>query len=112
MSSEEILIRGLYELSCGEKQTSIAARFGRHSSDQGRAYTYFVNFMYDTYRKLVNNNLEWWHAMGYFKYSHELIKKKCHMPEDRPFALFIDCNCFNTAMPGGGPTDEGANSRR
>jgi hypothetical protein len=112
MMSEEVLIRGLYELASGEKQSSIASRFGRHYTDQGRAFQYFINHMFIRYKALVCNNLEWWHAMGFMKYSNQLIEQKCAYSGERAFALFIDCNCLETSMPGGGPADEGANSRR
>jgi hypothetical protein len=77
MMSEEVLIRGLYELASGEKQSSIASRFGRHYTDQGRAFQYFINCMFIRYKALVCNNLEWWHAMGFMKYSNQLIEQKC-----------------------------------
>jgi hypothetical protein len=48
MCGEEVFLRGLYELVTGEKKTSIALRFGRHPSDQGRPglFCIFTQFVF------------------------------------------------------------------
>lgn len=115
MSGEEVFLRGLYELSSGESKFNIAENvFGRHYSDQSRALKWFVNHIYDNFHHLVHDNLQWWLDSGYLAKSAEVIGEQLNLPPGVPnmFALFIDCNCLETSRPGGGPTDEGANSLR
>ena len=112
MTGEEVYIRGLLEMSTGEKKTSISERLGRHSSDQSRAMAYFVNHIYNNFKHLVQNNLLWWYKNGYMEMSAAAIEEKIGFRGDRRYALFIDCNCLETSRPGGGPRDEGANSIR
>eukprot|EP01035_Chromulina_nebulosa_P030324 gene30324-40297_t len=73
MSGEELFIRGLYELVTGEMKSSIAEKFGRHCSDQSRAFKFFINHLYDNFHHLVDDNLPWWFNNGYIKRSAELI---------------------------------------
>lgn len=114
MYGEEVFIRGLYELVTGEKKTSIANTFGRHYSDQSRAFNYFMNFIYRKTHHLVDNNLNWWFSRGHIERSAELIEAKMNLDSNitNIYALFIDCNCLPTSRPGGGPAEEGANAAR
>uniref|UniRef100_A0A6T5VGP0 Uncharacterized protein n=1 Tax=Chromulina nebulosa TaxID=96789 RepID=A0A6T5VGP0_9STRA len=114
MTGEELFIRGLYELSTGEKKTSIANTFGRHYTDQSRAFQYFINFIYVRYHHLVDNNLDWWFRSGLIAVSAKLIENKMNLESGimNLFALFIDCNCLETSVPGGGPAELGANAAR
>jgi hypothetical protein len=107
MHREEVVIRGLFELSNGTKHVTCMQIFGRHPSDQSRAFKFFINYIYEGYHKLVNNNLEWWHINGFMRGSYELIQNKVNVAHDEYFALFIDCNCMETCTPGGGPKDDG-----
>jgi len=112
MSTEEVLIRGLYELTLGCKKAVVADRFGRSISDQSRAFTYFIKAIYARFLYLVNNNLEWWATRGHLQRSAELIGFKMALPLANIYALFIDCNCLTTSRPGGGPAEAGANAAR
>jgi hypothetical protein len=112
MSGEEVFLRGLYELAHGETKENIALNvFGRHVSDQSRAFKYFIDHMYQNFRHLVFDNLNWWKESGWIQRSAEAIGIKINKP-DNSFAFFIDCNCLETSRPGGGPTEDGANARR
>jgi len=114
MSGEEVFIRGLYEMASGEKKESIAVKFGRHSSDQCRAFTFFINHIYENFHHLVDNNLQWWFDKGLVEESARLIQDKMGLTSGvhNVFAMFIDCNCLETSRPGGGPMESGANSKR
>jgi hypothetical protein len=114
MSGEEVFIRGLYELVTGEKKTSVANTFGRHYTDQCRAFDYFINHVYESFHHLIDNNLEWWFSSGLVEISAKLIESKMNLESNVPnyFAFFIDCNCMETSRPGGGPTEAGANAVR
>jgi hypothetical protein len=107
MHREEMVIRGLFELTNGTKHVTCMELFGRHSSEQSRAFKFFINYIYDGYHQLVDNNLEWWHMNGFMKGSYDLIQKKIDVASDELFALFIDCNCLETCTPGGGPRCDG-----
>ena len=103
MDMEEVFLRGLFELRMGQSQFAIAELvFGREQSQQSRAFTYFVNFIYETFKHLVNNNLQWWYDNGYIHESHKHINGKLvelgmealgDIPVTDIFA-FIDCNCL------------------
>ena len=112
MSGEEVFIRGLYELCTGEKKTSIAEKFGRHPSDQTRSFHYFINYLYNRFHHLVDNNLEWWRDTGLLDRSCAALVEKIGKLDDRLFVGFIDCNCLETDRPGGGPCEAGSNARR
>jgi hypothetical protein len=71
MRGEEVFLRGLYELVTAETKHNIAANiFGRDWSAQSRA------FDYDTFKHLVNDNLQWWHRNGFFEESAEAMARK------------------------------------
>jgi hypothetical protein len=103
MHREEILIRSLFELATAAKQTTAMEIFGRHPSDQSRAMTYFIHYFTAKFKHLVMNNLYWWHANGFMEGSYHLIQNKIGVARDKKFALFIDCNCCETAIVAGIP---------
>jgi hypothetical protein len=112
MSGEEVILRGLYELTTSETQESIASHhFGREYSAQSRAFKYFIIKMYENFHNLVNNNLLWWFRNGFFARSAEAIGHKMNI-EGNLVTCFIDCNCEATSRVGGGPSEEGANAAR
>ena len=76
MSGEEVFLRGLFELVTGQNKTSIAETFGRHPSDQSRAFKYFINHIYDNFHELVDNNLQWWEDCGLMERSAAAIEEK------------------------------------
>jgi hypothetical protein len=120
MRGEEVFLRGIYELVSGATKHIICETvFGREWSAQSRAFTYFINFMYERYKHLVINNLDWWYRNGFFKASSDAIQEKMlsnGYSRDAPFfykiVFFIDCNCLPTSRVGGGPAEEGANAAR
>jgi hypothetical protein len=115
MRGEEVFLRGLYELVSGETQHKIAHNvFGRELTAQSRAFTWFINHLYDNFQHLVHDNLSWWKRNGFFRLSAEAIGRKMAMSGDRSnlVAHFIDCNCLPTSVTGGGPAEAGANSAR
>jgi hypothetical protein len=119
MSGEEVFLRAMYELSSGDnKQNICECLFGREFSAQSRAFTYFIRFMYEKYHHLVQNNLQWWYQNGLIEQSYEAIHQKMleqGFMEDANFdrvALFIDCNCLQSSVVGGGPAEAGANAAR
>ena len=75
MTGEEVFLRGLFELVTGQKKTSIAETFGRHPSDQSRAFKYFINHIYDNFHELVDNNLQWWEDCGLMERAAVAIEK-------------------------------------
>lgn len=95
MPGEEILLRGLYEVVSGEDQFNIAVNiFGRDQSQQSRAFTWFVDFIYSNFRNLVTNNLAWWYSNGYLERSKRAIKEKFGGNDNFTVCAFIDCNCL------------------
>jgi hypothetical protein len=113
MSGEEVFIRGMYELTTGETKVSIADKFGRHYTDQTRAFSKFIDHVYYKFHHLVDNNLAWWFQHGHIKTSAKLIQEKMKLTDhENHFAMFIDCNCLETCRPGGGPAESGPNSIR
>jgi hypothetical protein len=98
MVGDEVMLRGLYELVKGESQYSISESvFGRHQSDQSRAFSYFINHIYTAFLHLVTNNLDWWHGSGFLQQSCNAIRRKMHERNRIEFgefyiAGFIDCN--------------------
>jgi hypothetical protein len=111
MEGEEVFLRGLYELCQGRTKHRIAEIFGRHPSDQSRAFAWFVDHIYSNFHHLVHDNLEWWYRSGLIRQSAHAIGRKIGR-EDNAFALFIDCNCMSTNRPGGGPSEEGPEVER
>ena len=115
MRGEEVFLRGLYELVTAETKHNIAANiFGRDWSAQSRAFDYFINHIYDTFKHLVTDNLQWWYRNGFFEESAEAMARKMELEEGNMnmIAHFIDCNCLETCRVGGGPADDGCNSAR
>jgi hypothetical protein len=49
MSGEEVFIRGLFELVSGCSKSEIANQFGRDFSAQSRAFSYFINHIYNNF---------------------------------------------------------------
>lgn len=112
MRGEEVFLRGLYELVSGHNQHDISADvFGQDQPRQSKAFTYFINHVYDKFHHLLSDNLEWWHRNGYLRASAEAIGRKIGDPNNL-VAAFIDCNCLPSNVTGGGPTEEGANAAR
>lgn len=116
MSGEEVFLRGLYELSSGEVKHKVADEFGRDLSVQTRAFYYFIDHIYDNFHHLVHDNLDWWYRNGFWERSANAIGIK--MNERNPSNVrnkvshFVDCNCLEGEVPGGGPNEAGANARR
>jgi hypothetical protein len=60
-----------------------------------------------------HDNIQWWYDSGLVAQSARLIGQKMNIPDlANTYFAFIDCNCMETSRPGGGPCEEGANSRR
>lgn len=115
ISGEDVFLRGLYELCSGENKQKICENvFGREGSTQSRAFTYFINHIYENFHHLVHDNLAWWHRNGYLEESMNAIAEKMGLDVSGKcnVAAFIDCNCLATSRVGGGPAEEGANARR
>ena len=113
MPGEEILLIGLYELVSGSDQYEIAVNiFGREQTQQSRAFKFFVNHIYNNFLDLVTNNLDWWYNNGYLRESMEAIKRKIGGNANFSTCGFLDCNCLETARPGGGPMQEGSDAER
>ena len=57
MSGEEVFMIGLYELNTGAKKALVSEVFGRHLSDQYRAFNYFLSHIYNNFHHLVTDYL-------------------------------------------------------
>jgi len=112
LSGEEALLRGLYELVSGADQHEIIAIFGKDQTIQSRAFKYFINHIYDNFVHLVTDNLQWWYDNGYMHQSCNAIKEVFGGNDQFATFGFIDCNCLDTARPGGGPAEEGSDAAR
>ena len=112
MSGEDVFLRGLYELVTGHKKTCVAEIFGRHPSDQSRAFKYFINHIYNTFHHIVEDNLQWWEDNGLLERAAVAIEERIGDRYGRQYVGFIDCNCLETDRPGGGPSEAGTNSSR
>ena len=78
MSGEEILLRGLYELVTGANKHTIAvSTFGRDWTQQSRAFKWFILHLFQSFKHLVVDNLEWWFRNGFLSYQEELFFLKC-----------------------------------
>lgn len=111
-SGEEIFLRGLYELVTGSNQERTCQHmFGGVGSDQSRAFTFFIDYIYDNFHHLVHNNLDWWYRNGFFANSTRAIELKLGAYSNM-VSHFIDCNCLPTSVVGGGPAEAGANAVR
>ena len=76
LSGEEVFLRGFFELATGHKKTSVAETFGRHPSDQSRAFKYFINHIFNNFHDLVENNLQWWEDCGLMERAAVAIEGK------------------------------------
>jgi hypothetical protein len=112
MSGQEVFMRGLYELCTGAKKTIVSEIFGRHPSDQCRAFNYFINHIYNNFHHLVTDNLPWWFQNDLMERSAVAIDEKLGVRYTDRSAAFIDCNCLRTDRPGGGPQEDGPGSER
>ena len=122
MSGEEVFLRGLYELVTGENQERMCRSvFGREYSQHSRAFSWFIDHMYNNYKHLVTDSLPWWHRNGFTKTSADAIWDKMlstgYQPtveevEQMRAGYFIDCKCSPTSVVGGGPAEDGANAAR
>lgn len=71
-------MRGLYELRTGEDQFLISELlFGGDQPLQSRAFKVFIDHIYDNFRDLVTDNLDWWYEKGWLDASRDAITKKC-----------------------------------
>jgi hypothetical protein len=107
MIGEEVFLRGLYELTSADNQEKICVNvFGRECSRQSRAYTYFMTHLYDNFKHLLCNNIEWFYKNHLFEESAVAIGKKMECDECTNLVFaFIDCNCLQTSVVGGGPNE-------
>jgi hypothetical protein len=116
MPGEEILLRGLYELASGDIQPKISKEFGRDWTAQSRAFTYFIDYMYDHHAHLVHDNLDWWYHNGFWERSAagiEFRMRERYVGVMRNMiSHFIDCNCEEIAVPGISAAENGANAAR
>ena len=113
MHGEEIFLRGLDELVSGENKFKIARNvFWRCYTYQSRAFSWFVDHIYNNFHHLLHDNLDWWWRNNFFQASNEAINSKLRVDYVSDVAFFIDCNCLRTTMPGGGPGEDGANAAR
>jgi hypothetical protein len=77
MRGEEVFCRGMYELISGEDQHNIGRNiFGREQSAQSRAFSYFIDHIYETFLDLFSNNMRWWIENGYVEQSRAAIQTK------------------------------------
>jgi len=115
MTNEEVFLRALYEIVSGDNQENISSNvFGRDFSAQSRALCWFIRHMYNTFKDLVYDNLRWWKTNGFFEKSALAIGMKMNLDrnERNLVAHMIDCNCLETSVVGGGPTENGANAAK
>ena len=117
MSGEEILLRGLYELVTGANKHTIAvSTFGRDWTQQSRAFKWFISHLFQNFKHLVVDNLEWWFRNGFFELSRRAIFSKMRRVEPAieqdifHISHFIDCNCLSCSTTCGGPSGEGADA--
>jgi len=76
----EVFLRGLYELRTGENQHRISRNvFGFGDQPlQSRAFSWFIDYVYNNFHHLVHDNLEWFFRNGLIEQSAEAIKNKMH----------------------------------
>ena len=109
MSGEEVFLRGLYEAcNSGNKQVICETLMGGEYTRQSRAFIYFIEHIYDRFRHLVHNSLDWWYRNGLLKQSATAIHDKmiaAGFPRElillHRTCLFVDCNCLPTSVVGG-----------
>ena len=73
---ENLFLRGLYELSGGDVYHKGSKEFGRNTTEHGRAFNFFIDYIYDNYSHLVKNNLEWWFRNGFWERSAAAIEER------------------------------------
>jgi hypothetical protein len=119
MSGEETFLRFLYYLVSGEDHHTIAETvFGRDHSQQSRAWSWMVSFMYHRWSHILTGRLQWFEANGLLLESAEAIAQKLESlvgisyPEGPEICGFIDCNCLETTRVGSGPREAGSNATR
>ena len=96
--------------------------FGRENSQHSsRAFSWFIDHMFNNYKHLVTDSLPWWHCNGFTKTSADAIWDKMissgYQPsveevEQMRAGYFIDCKCSPTSVVGGGPAEDGVNAAR
>lgn len=109
------MLRGLFELCAGGNKQQISQNvFGRDFSAQSRSFSYFISHIYDEFSILIHDNVDWWYRNKFIEESANSIGRKLELEEDtiNQIAMFIDCNCLETSIPGGGPMEAGANAAR
>ena len=115
MSGVKVCLRGLYELISAEDQHNIARNVvGREQFAQSRAFSFFINHIYENFCDLlIGENLEWWFSEGFVEQSRVAIHRKLdslgyNMDDfDENVSWFVDCNCLQTSRVGGGPRGDG-----
>ena len=89
------------------KNTMVAETFGRHPSDQCRAFNYLLIGIYTTlitiWRRVSFNGAD----NGLMERSAITIEEKLGACFDGRYVGFIDCNCLRTERPGGRLLEEG-----
>ena len=82
----------------------------------GGTFKYFITYVYHNFSFFVHDNLNWWNRNRFWERSAAAIGHL--MKKTRPFdsrnlvSHFIDWNCEETCVVGGGPRGSGANARR
>ena len=118
LPGEEVLLRGIYQMVNGTKQFDMAEGvFGRDQSQQSRAFKYFIDYVYDNFAHLVNDNLDWWHRNGYIAASQRAIESRLQnlgLDVDNAgisgAAYFLGCNSVDYHRTGASPRDCTSNS--
>ena len=95
--------------------------FGRERNQQSFANKYFINHIYNNFKKLVTQEgFAWWYRNGFMHSSAAAVEKKIRLMGFSyyfpvPFNVaycWIDCNCLECDVVGGGPAEQGANALR
>jgi hypothetical protein len=74
---------------------------------------WFYNHIYDTFFDLLCNGLRWFYDQGLLEESRVAIKRKLALNGtiltdlQARIAVWIDCNCMETCVPGAGPIGPG-----
>ena len=112
LTGEEVFLRFLYEFVSGDNQHRIGANvFGAGQPLQSRAFTWVVDYIHSEWSFLIMNNLDWWFRNGFCAKSAAAIGRKIGIA-DNLVAWFLDCNCLETHVMGGGPVGDGVNAPR
>jgi hypothetical protein len=112
---EEVMLRGLCELTTGMQQEMLANLiFGGVGSDQSLAFSWFIQHLFANFKHLLKDNLDWWYRNGFFEKSAIAIGRKADFQGgmETNVSHFIDCNCMPCSVTGGGPAEAGPNSAR